>query len=247
MTTVGNQRLTACADTVPTVPGMRTPGVLANGPAIRVVVGDDQPLFREGVVQILRAAGFDVVASAADARDLVRKARAHCPDVAVVDIRMPPHFSDDGLVAAKEIRVATPKVGILILSQFLDDRYVIDLLGEEPNGVGYLLKDRVANVGMLADAVCSVARGGSVIDPEVVRLLVGRRRRHDPVDELTPREGEVLTLMAEGKSNHGIAETLVVTVSAVERHVTSIFAKLDLGEDTNGHRRVLAVLRYLRR
>ena len=232
-------------DAGPRVPGIRHPGALANGSPIRVVVGEDQALFREGVVQILRAAGFDVVASAADARDLVRKARAHCPDVVVIDIRMPPHFSDEGLVAAKEIRVATPKVGILILSHFLDDRHAIELFGEEPNGVGYLLKDRVANVGMLADAVCSVARGGSVIDPEVVRLLIGRRRKHDPVDGLTPREREVLTLMAEGKSNRGVAETLVVTVSAVERHVTSIFAKLDLGEDAHGHRRVLAVLRYL--
>ena len=247
MTNRCNQRLTSSADSVPTMPGIPAFGILANGSSIRVVVGEDQPLFREGVVRILRAAGFDVVASAADARDLVRRARAQCPDVAVVDIRMPPHFSDDGLVAAREIRAAAPTVGILILSQFLDDRYAIDFLGEEPNGVGYLLKDRVANGGMLADAVCSVARGGSVIDPEVVRLLVGRRRRHDPVDELTPREREVLTLMAEGKSNHGIAETLVVTVSAVERHVTSIFAKLDLGEDTHGHRRVLAVLRYLQR
>jgi DNA-binding NarL/FixJ family response regulator len=212
---------------------------------IRVVVGEDQPLFREGVVQILRGAGFDVVASVPDARDLVLKTRARHPDVAIVDIQMPPHFRDDGLVAAKEIRAATPGVGILILSQFLDYRYAVELLGDEPEGVGYLLKDRVADAATLADAVCSVARGGSVIDAEVVRLLVGRRRERDPVDELTPREREVLALIAQGKSNQGVAETLVVTVSAVERHVTSIFAKLDLGGDWHEHRRVLAVLRYL--
>jgi DNA-binding NarL/FixJ family response regulator len=229
------------------VTAIANPDVVANGSPLRVVVGEDQPLFREGLVQILRAAGFDVVASAADARDLVRRTRAYCPDVAVVDIQMPPHFSNDGLVAAKEIRVATPQIGILILSQFLDDRRAIDLLGDEANGVGYLLKDRVADVAILADAVRSVARGGSVVDPEVVRLLVGRRGRHDAVDELSPREREVLTLMAEGRSNRGIAETLVVSVSAVERHVTSIFAKLDLGGDPQGHRRVLAVLRYLQR
>lgn len=219
---------------------------MASRSPIRVVVGEDQPLFREGVVQILRGAGFDVVASAADAPELVLKARAHRPDVAVIDIQMPPHFSDDGLLAAKEIRAATPRVGILILSQFLDDHYAMDLLGDEPEGVGYLLKDRVADVATLADAVCSVARGDSVVDPQVVGLLVGRRSRRDPVEELTPREREVLTLMAQGKSNPGIADALVVTVSAVERHVTSIFAKLDLGDDPHGHRRVLAVLRYLR-
>jgi len=214
---------------------------------IRVVVGEDQPLFREGLVHVLRGAGFEVVASAGDAPELVRKARAYTPDVAIVDIHMPPRFEDDGLVAAKEIRASVPTVGILVLSQFLDDRYAVDLLGDRPEGAGYLLKDRVADVAMLADAVTTVARGGSVVDPQVVGLLVGRRRKRDPIDDLTPRERDVLALMAQGKTNPGIADSLVVTVSAVERHVTGIFVKLGLGEDCVGHRRVLAVLCYLRR
>jgi DNA-binding NarL/FixJ family response regulator len=214
---------------------------------IRVVVGEDQPLFREGLVHILREAEFDVVASAGDARDLVRKARAHTPDVAVVDIHMPPQFEDDGLVAAKEIRASVPTVGILVLSHLLDDRYAVDLLGDKPEGVGYLLKDRVTDVAMLADAVTTVARGGSVVDPQVVGLLVGRRRKRDPVDDMTPRERDVLALMAQGKTNQGIADSLVVSVSAVERHVTGIFVKLGLGEAYDGHRRVRAVLCYLRR
>jgi DNA-binding NarL/FixJ family response regulator len=160
---------------------------------------------------------------------------------------MPPRFEDDGLLAAKEIRASVPTAAILVLSQFLDGRYAVDLLGDGPEGVGYLLKDRVADVAMLADAVTTVARGGSVIDPQVVGLLVGRRRKHDPLDDLTRREGDVLTLMAQGKTNQGIADSLVVTVSAVERHVTGIFVKLGLGDDHDGHRRVLAVLCYLRR
>jgi DNA-binding NarL/FixJ family response regulator len=176
----------------------------------------------------------------------VRKVRAHTPDVAIVDIHMPPRFEDDGLVAAKEIRESVPTVGILVLSHFLDDRYAVDLLGDRPEGVGYLLKDRVADVAMLADAVTAVARGGSVVDPQVVGLLVGRRRKREPIDDLTRRERDVLALMAQGKTNQGIADSLVVTVSAVERHVTGIFVKLGLGEDYDGHRRVRAVLSYLR-
>jgi DNA-binding NarL/FixJ family response regulator len=219
---------------------------LADDAPIRVVVADDQALFRAGVVHILAAAGFDVLATAGDAPDLVRKARAHAPEVAVVDIRMPPNFGDDGLLAAKELRASEPGIGILVLSQFVEDRYAIELLGDTPEGVGYLLKDRVADVLTFTDAVTRVAHGGSVIDPEVVGRLVDRRRRPDPIDELTPREHEVLSLMAEGSSNRGIAETLFVTVSAVERHVTGIFAKLGLTEDGGEHRRVLAVLRYLR-
>jgi DNA-binding NarL/FixJ family response regulator len=197
-------------------------------------------------VHVLREAEFDVVASAGDAPDLVRKARAHTPDVVIVDIHMPPQFENEGLVAAKEIRASVPTVGILVLSQFLDDRYAVDLLGDRPEGVGYLLKDRVADAAMLADAVRTVARGGSVVDPQVVGLLVSRRRR-EPLDDLTHRERDVLALMAQGKTNQGIAESLVVTVSAVERHVTGIFGKLGLGEDYDGHRRVRAVLCYLRR
>jgi DNA-binding NarL/FixJ family response regulator len=212
---------------------------------IRVVVGEDQALFREGVVHVLRASGFDVVAATDNADDLVRKVRAHSPDVAVVDIQMPPGFSDDGLRAAREIRTIRPAVAVLILSQFLEDRYAIDLLGDQPEGVGYLLKDRVSDVGTFAEAVRRVARGGSAIDAEVVRGLVGRRRTRDPLDDLTVRERDVLHLMGQGRSNQGIAAALVVTVSAVERHVTSIFAKLGLPKETHDHRRVLAVLQYL--
>jgi DNA-binding NarL/FixJ family response regulator len=210
------------------------------------VVGEDQVLFREGVVHVLRASGFDVVAATDDARDLVRKARAHSPDVAVVDIRMPPGFGDDGMRAAQEIQVIEPAIGVLVLSQFLEESYAVDLLGDRPEGVGYLLKDRVADVGSFAEAVRRVALGGSVIDPDVIRGLLGRRRTHDPVDELTRREREVLELMAQGRSNQGIADALVITVSAVERHVTSLFAELGLDNNGCDHRRVLAVLQYLR-
>jgi DNA-binding NarL/FixJ family response regulator/signal transduction histidine kinase len=213
---------------------------------IRVVVGEDQPIYRDGVVHVLREAGFDVVAMAGNAEELVRKARAHSPVVVVVDIQMPPTFSDDGLQAAHEIRTGDPKVAILVLSQFLEDQYAIDLLSDRPEGVGYLLKHRLADLESFTDAVRRVARGGSVVDAEVVSRLVGRRRRDDPLDGLTPREGEILALMAEGKSNKGIAEELVITVSAVERHVTSIFAKLGLPRKSEKHRRVLAVLQYLR-
>jgi DNA-binding NarL/FixJ family response regulator len=197
------------------------------------------------VVQALRGAGLDVVAETGDAQDLVRKSHAHAPDVAIVDIEMPPHFGDDGLQAAKEIRATDPGVGVLILSHYLEDRYVADLLADRPDGVGYLLKGRVTEIEDFVDAVRRVAHGGSVIDPEVVGRLVGRRRGGDPLDGLTPREREVLGLMAEGKSNHGIADGLVVTDSAVERHVTNIFSKLDLPIDAQDHRRVLAVLCYL--
>jgi DNA-binding NarL/FixJ family response regulator len=213
---------------------------------IRVVVGEDQALFREGVVHVLRASGFDVVAATADARDIVRKARAHSPDVAVVDIQMPPGFGDDGLRAAREIHEIEPAIGVLVLSQFLEESYAADLLGDRPEGIGYLLKDRVADAGSFAEAVRRVARGGSVIDPDVIRCLVGRRRTRDPLDELTRREGEVLELMGQGRSNQGVADAMVVTVSAVERHVTSIFVKLGLDNEACDHRRVLAVLQYLR-
>lgn len=215
-------------------------------PPIRVVVGEDQPLFREGVVHVLREAAFDVVAEAASADDLVRKAHAHSPGVVIADIEMPPYLGDDGLRAATEIRRTMPAVGVLVLSHFLEDRYAIDLLADRPEGVGYLLKDRVADVGSFVDSVRRVARGGSVIDPEVVGRLAGLRRRRDPIDDLTRREKEVLSLMAEGRSNQGIAEALVVTTSAVERHVTGIFAKLELRHEASEHRRVLAALRYLR-
>lgn len=210
-------------------------------------MGEDQPIFREGVIHVLRESGFDVVASAADARDLVRKARAHSPDIAVIDIQMPPTFSDDGLQAAQEIRTIEPPIGVLVLSQFLEDRYAVDLLGDRPQGAGYLLKNRLADVEGFTDAVRRVAHGGSVIDAEVVRRLVGSRGGHHPIDDLSGREREVLGLMAEGKSNRGIAEAQFVTVSAVERNVTRIFAKLGLPHEGQEHRRVLAVLRYLQR
>lgn len=195
---------------------------------------------------MLQESGFDVVASAADADDLVHKARAYLPDIAVIDIQMPPNLGDDGLQAARQIRSFGSGIAVLILSQFVEDRYAIDLIGDRPEGVGYLLKDGVADAKSFADAVRRVARGGSVIDSEVVARLVGRRRGRGPLEELTHREREVLELMAEGLSNHGIAERLVVTVSAVERHVTSIFAKLGLGPEPETHRRVVAVLRYLK-
>jgi DNA-binding NarL/FixJ family response regulator len=214
---------------------------------LRVVVGEDQALMREGVVNALRDAGFDVVGTAADADDLVRKARAHKPDVVVVDIQMPPTGTDDGLRAARDIREAQPAMGVLVLSQFLEAGYALELVGAGAQGVGYLLKDRVGDVDSFADAVRRVALGGSALDPDVVQAMVGRRRRADPLDELTEREREVLALMAEGRSNKGIAETLVVTVAAVERHVTSIFGKLGLRPAPEDHRRVLAVLGFLHR
>jgi DNA-binding NarL/FixJ family response regulator len=213
---------------------------------IRVVIGEDQPLFRDGVVHVLSTAGFDVLAAAGDARDLVRKALAHHPDVVVVDIHMPPDFQDDGLQAAQEILAARPATAVLVLSQFLEDRYVIDLLDDHPEGRGYLLKDRIADSDSFVDAVRRVARGGSVIDAEVVGRLVGQLPGHSQLGSLTSRERDVLYLMAQGKSNQGIADELVVTVSAVERHVTSIFGRMELPRDAQEHRRVLAVLRYLR-
>lgn len=212
---------------------------------IRVVVGEDQPLVREGIVRVLEQSGFEVVGTAGDAPDLVRKARAHRPDVVVTDIQMPPDGTDDGLRAALEIRDTDPEVGVLVLSQFLESRYALELVGERAEGVGYLLKEKVGETRTFTDAVERVAHGGSALDPEVVALLVGRKRHDSPLDDLTTREREVLTLMAEGRSNAGIAEELVVTVAAVERHVTSIFAKLGLHQSPEQHRRVLAVLRYL--
>jgi DNA-binding NarL/FixJ family response regulator len=215
---------------------------------LRVVVGEDQPLMRAGVVRALEEAdGFEVVAVAGNAPDLLRKTRAHKPDVVVTDIQMPPDLTDDGLRAAIEIRATQPGVGVLVLSQFLEERYAIDLVGDRADGVGYLLKDRVGDLALFTDAVRRVARGGSALDPEVVQRMVGRRRTSSKLDELTPREREVITLMAEGRSNHGIADRLVVTVAAVERHVTSIFSKLDLRAVPEDHRRVLAVLKFLDR
>ena len=216
-------------------------------PALRVVVGEDQPLVRAGVVRVLEEDGFEVVAVAGDAPDLLRKTRAHKPDVVVTDIQMPPDSTDDGLRAAMEIRATQPEVGVVVLTQFLEDRYALDLVGDRADGVGYLLKDRVGDLALFTDAVRRVARGGSALDPEVVQRMVGRRRANSPLDDLTPRELQVLSLMAEGRSNQGIADELIVTVPAIERHITSIFGKLDLRVVPEDHRRVLAVLEFLKR
>jgi DNA-binding NarL/FixJ family response regulator len=213
---------------------------------LRVVIGEDQALLREGVVRLLDDAGFEVVAEAADAPDLVRKVGAHKPDVAIVDVQMPPGNTDDGLRAAIEIRARQPGVGVLVLSQFAEERYALDLIGDSAEGVGYLLKDRVADFANFADAVRRVAKGGSALDPTVISRMLGRRRRDDPLEQLTPREREVLELMAGGRSNRGIAEVMVVTPNAVEKHVTSIFSKLGVSEAPEDHRRVLAVLTFLR-
>ncbi len=213
---------------------------------IRVLVGEDQPFVREGVVHVLQDGGFDVVGAAADARALVRMASAYRPDVVVADIQMPPDHADDGLRAALQIRAARPGVGVLVLSQFLEDSYVFDLVADGAQGVGYMLKEKVGDLAMFTDAVRRVAGGGSALDPDVVARLVGRKREASPVDDLTPRERQVLALIAEGRSNAGIARELVVTVAAVERHVTSIFDKLGLHQSPDQHRRVLAVLKFLR-
>ena len=213
---------------------------------MRVVVADDSVLLREGVVRLLQEAGMDVVGQAGDAEDLLRKVRAHKPDVALVDIRMPPTQTDEGLRAAATIRAEQPQTGVLVLSQYVEEAYALELLAENAEGVGYLLKDRVADVERFVDSVRRVGEGGSALDPEVVARLVGRRRREDPLSALSPREREVLGHMAEGRSNHGIAEALVVTERAVEKHVTSIFTKLNLPPAEDNHRRVLAVLTYLR-
>jgi DNA-binding NarL/FixJ family response regulator len=218
---------------------------VAQPASIRVLIGEDQPLVREGIVHVLTDSGFDVVGTAGDARDLVRKARLDRPDVVVTDIQMPPGHADDGLRAALEIRSAQPGVGVLVLSQFLEDRYAFDLVADGAQGVGYLLKEKVRDLRVFTDAVRRVADGGSALDPDVVARLVGRRRRSSPLDTLTKRETEVLALIAEGYSNAGVARELVVTVAAVERHVTSIFDKLGLQQSPNQHRRVLAVLNYL--
>jgi DNA-binding NarL/FixJ family response regulator len=203
-------------------------------------------LLREGVARLLGDAGMDVVGQAGDFDDLMRKVRAHKPDVAVVDIRMPPTHTDEGLRAAHLIREELPDTGVLVLSQYVEEGYAMDLLADSAEGVGYLLKDRVADVERFVDSVRRVADGGSALDPEVVSQMLGRRRAEDPLAELTPREREVLGLMAEGRSNHAIAEELVVTERAVEKHVTGIFSKLDLGATPEDHRRVLAVLTYLK-
>ncbi len=212
---------------------------------VRVVVADDSVLLREGIVRLLEQAGFEVVGQADNPDDLVRRVGFSKPDVAIIDIRMPPTHTDEGLQAAGRIRERYPQVGVLVLSQYVEAEYATALLGERTEGTGYLLKDTVANVDEFTDAVRRVAAGGSALDPAVVAMLVGRPRSDDPLGALTPREREVLELMAEGLSNHGIATRLVVTERAVEKHVTNIFAKLGLTATAEDHRRVRAVLTLL--
>ena len=213
---------------------------------MRVVIAEDSVLLREGMAHLLEEAGLEVVGQAGNADELLLKVRSYHPDVAVIDIRMPPTQTDEGLRAAKQIRKELPKTGVLVLSAYLESEYALELLSESAEGVGYLLKDRVSDVEQFLSAVRRVGEGGSALDPEIVSRLVGRRRRQDPVAELTPREREVLSLMAEGLSNAAIAARLVVTGRAVEKHVTSIFAKLRLPASPEQHRRVLAVLAFLR-
>jgi DNA-binding NarL/FixJ family response regulator len=213
---------------------------------MKVAVADDSVLLREGIVKLLESEGFEVVGQSGTADDLMLKVRSYAPDVAVVDIRMPPTHTDEGLRAAQEIREKHPGTGVLVLSQYVEADYALELLADSAEGVGYLLKDRVSDIKDFAAAVRRVGEGGSALDPAIVSQLVGRRRKDDPIDALTPREREVLELMAEGRSNRAVAERLFVTERAVEKHVTSIFGKLRLPASSDDHRRVLAVLAQLR-
>jgi DNA-binding NarL/FixJ family response regulator len=211
------------------------------------VIAEDDLLLREGIGRLLEEAGFEIVGQAGDARDFLRKALAHRPDVAVVDIQMPPGQGADGLRAALELRARLPETGVLVLSSHYEESYALDLIGKSAAGVGYLLKERVGDLEVFTDAVARVAAGGTALDPEVVSRMLGRRRSPGgPIEELTGREREVLAQLAEGKSNRGIAEALVVTTAAVEKHITSIFQKLGIESTPTGHRRVLAALTYLR-
>jgi DNA-binding NarL/FixJ family response regulator/class 3 adenylate cyclase len=214
--------------------------------SLRVALAEDGVLLREGIARLLTEAGFEVVGQSGTAEDLLLKVRSYAPHVAVVDIRMPPTQTDEGLRAAQEIRAKHPDVGVLVLSQHVEPTYAMELLAESAEGVGYLLKDRVADIDEFTAAVRRVAEGGSALDPSLVTELVGRRRKRDPVEDLTPREREVLELMAEGRSNQAIGELLFVTPRAVEKHITNIFAKLGLPPAPEDHRRVLAVLAFLK-
>jgi len=210
-----------------------------------VIVADDSVLLREGVTRLLEEAGFEVIGQAGDREELMRKTRAHKPDIAIIDIRMPPTHTDEGLQAARAIREEMPGTSVVVLSAYIEEAYALDLLGEDPAGVGYLLKDRVWDGDRFAEAVRRVAEGGSALDPEVVSQMLGRRRVDEPLEDLTPREHDVLRLMAEGRSNQAIADALVISPRAVEKHVTSIFTKLKLAPASEDHRRVLAVLAFL--
>ena len=213
---------------------------------MRAVIADDSVLMREGITRILAEGDFEVVAGVGDAQSLLDAVEAHRPDLAVIDVRMPPTYVDEGLRAAIEIRRRWPTVALLVLSQFVEERYASELLAENTEKIGYLLKDRVSDVREFIEALQRVAGGGTALDPQVVRQLVARSRKADPIRRLTPREGEVLALMAEGRSNTAISQLLVVSTRAVEKHVASIFMKLDLPADSDQHhRRVMAVVRYL--
>ncbi|GAB3592446.1 response regulator transcription factor [Angustibacter peucedani] len=212
---------------------------------MRVVIAEDSVLLREGLVRLLTDAGLEVVAAVEEPEALLRSVDELLPDICVVDIRMPPTHTDEGIRAALVIRAQHPDVGVLVLSQYVEERYATDLIASDTRGVGYLLKDRVADVTEFVEAVRRVGSGGTALDPEVVQQLLVRSRRHDPLGGLTPRETDVMRLMAEGRSNQGIAAELVVGEGAVEKHVSSIFLKLALPPAEQDHRRVLAVLRYL--
>ncbi|MGW5413928.1 response regulator [Actinomadura geliboluensis] len=211
---------------------------------MRVVIAEDSVLLRAGLIKLLETAGFEVAAAVGEAEGLLAAVRAHRPDAAIVDVRMPPGFTDEGVRAALVMRREAPEVAVLLLSQYVEERYAADLLSSGAGGIGYLLKDRVADVSVFLDALRRVAAGGTALDPEVVSQLL-LRRHSDPLGRLTPREREVLAVMAEGRSNAGIAAALVVSESAVAKHINNIFAKLDLPDAQGDHRRVLAVLRFL--
>ena len=217
-----------------------------SGALARVVIAEDSVLLREGIARLLTESGFEVVGQAGDAEDLLRKVAAHKPDIAIIDVRMPPTHTDEGLRAAHRIRAEHPGTAVLVLSQYVEEAYALELLSESTERTGYLLKDRIADIGTFTDAVQRVTDGGSALDPEIVRLLLGRRRQEHPLAVLTPRERDVLGLMAEGRTNSAMAAALVVSVRAVEKHVTAIFSKLNLAPAAEDHRRVLAVLAFLR-
>lgn len=211
---------------------------------MRLVIADDSLLLRRGLIRLLEDDGFDVVGQAGDAEDLLRKVGAHRPQVALVDVRMPPDFADEGLRAAQTIRETWPEVGVLVLSEYLEQVMAMELFADGTEGLGYLLKQRVSDLRQFGDAIRRVGNGGSALDPRVVSQLLGRRRDDEPLDRLTPREIEVLGLLAEGRSNLGIAELLTLSERGVEKHITNIYEKLDIGSEPLDHRRVRAVLMY---
>lgn len=213
---------------------------------LRVLLADDEVLLSAGLARLLEDAGIEVVATVASADRVLGEVERHRPDVAILDVQMPPEGTDDGLRAAIAVRAQFPETAVLVLSNFLEERYPLDLIGEDAKGVGYLLKSRIGDVDSFLESVRRVAEGGSALDPEVVQRMVSRRRRDSPIDDLTVRERAVLALMAEGRSNHGIAAELEVTPAAVEKHVTGVFSKLGLNDEPLQHRRVMAVLTMLR-